>query len=274
MGGDVPVTVTIEGGVITEVVVGDNSETQGIGSKAIEQLPAEIVAANGIEGVDGISGASVTSKAIFTAVEEALALAASGEAAAPAEPSEATSSDAAEPQRRDESSSAEPEAAAGAYIDGTYEGTGKGMGGNVPVTVTIEGGVITAVEVGDNSETRASGARHRAASGRHRRGQRHRGRRRRLRRQRDFQGDLHRGRGGAEPGGVTCTRSTRREMRPQQKRPGPSWSSHHEGPAFYWPSRHHTRQTRASGPRLNATVSGATYFRARKVASDGQTFRL
>ena len=72
MGGDVPVTVTIEGGAITAVEVGDNSETQGIGSKAIEQLPAEIVAANGTEGVDGVSGASVTSKAIFTAVEEAL----------------------------------------------------------------------------------------------------------------------------------------------------------------------------------------------------------
>ena len=72
MGGDVPVTVTVEGGVITAVEVGDNSETQGIGSKAVEQLPAEIVAANGTEGVDGVSGASVTSKAIFTAVEEAL----------------------------------------------------------------------------------------------------------------------------------------------------------------------------------------------------------
>ena len=72
MGGDVPVTVTVSGGVITAVEVGDNSETQGIGSKAIEQLPAEIVEANGTEGVDGVSGASVTSKAIFTAVEEAL----------------------------------------------------------------------------------------------------------------------------------------------------------------------------------------------------------
>jgi molybdate transport system substrate-binding protein len=72
IGGKVPVTVTIEGGVITDVTVGDNSETQGIGSKAIEQLPALIVEANGIDGVDGVSGASVTSKAIFTAVTDAL----------------------------------------------------------------------------------------------------------------------------------------------------------------------------------------------------------
>ena len=70
--GDVPVTVTITDGKISAVEVGDNSETQGVGSKAIEQLPAKIVEANGTDGVDGVSGASVTSKAIFTAVNDAL----------------------------------------------------------------------------------------------------------------------------------------------------------------------------------------------------------
>ena len=72
IGGAVPVTVTVEGGKVAEVTVGDNSETQGIGSKAIEQLPEAIVAANGTEGVDAVSGATVTSKAIFTAVDEIL----------------------------------------------------------------------------------------------------------------------------------------------------------------------------------------------------------
>ena len=73
IGGNVPVTVTVEGGVITAVEVGENSETQGIGTKAIEQLPDAIVAANGTEGVDAVAGATVTSKAIFTAVEDCLA---------------------------------------------------------------------------------------------------------------------------------------------------------------------------------------------------------
>ena len=73
IGGDVPVTVTVEGGKIASVEVGENSETQGIGSKAIEQLPEAIVAANGTTGVDAVSGASVTSSAIFTAVEDCLA---------------------------------------------------------------------------------------------------------------------------------------------------------------------------------------------------------
>ncbi len=72
IGGDVPVTVTIEGGKIASVEVGDNSETPSLGGKAIETLPAEIVAANGTDGVDAYSGASVTSKAIFTAVEDCL----------------------------------------------------------------------------------------------------------------------------------------------------------------------------------------------------------
>ena len=73
IGGDVPVTVTVEGGKITAVEVGENSETQGIGSKAIEQLPAASVEANGTDGVDAVAGATVTSKAIFSAVNDALA---------------------------------------------------------------------------------------------------------------------------------------------------------------------------------------------------------
>ena len=68
-----PVTVTNEGGKIASVEVGENSETQGIGSNAIEQLPGAIVAANGTTGVDGVSGATITSNAIFSAVEECLA---------------------------------------------------------------------------------------------------------------------------------------------------------------------------------------------------------
>ncbi len=72
IGGDVPVTVTIEGGDITAVEVGDNAETQGIGSNAIEQLPAKIVEANGTNGVEASRGASVTSNAIFAAVNDGL----------------------------------------------------------------------------------------------------------------------------------------------------------------------------------------------------------
>ena len=155
IGGRVPVTVTIEGGVITGVEVGDNSETQGIGSKAIEQLPDAIVEANGTEGVDAVSGASVTSKAILTAVEDCLEQAGGGGAA------ENTKTSGAKADSKDTKSSdkAESSSAEGQwYNDGEYTAEGKGIGGRVPVTVTIEGGVITGVEVGDNSETQGIGS--------------------------------------------------------------------------------------------------------------------
>jgi uncharacterized protein with FMN-binding domain len=70
-GGPVTVTVTVENGKITGVEADGPGETQGIGSRAIANLPGAIVAANSVE-VDGISGASVTSQAIKAAVQEAL----------------------------------------------------------------------------------------------------------------------------------------------------------------------------------------------------------
>ena len=75
----IKVTVTVKDGKIADLKA-DGQETQGIGSKALEQLPAKIVEANGVEGVDAISGASVTSKAIFTATEQALESAQGGAA--------------------------------------------------------------------------------------------------------------------------------------------------------------------------------------------------
>lgn len=73
MNGPVPVTVTVENGNITAVVVGENTETEGIGSKAVEELPGEIVKANSPD-VDGVSGATVTSNAIKKATRIALGL--------------------------------------------------------------------------------------------------------------------------------------------------------------------------------------------------------
>ena len=77
----ITVTVTVKDGKIADVKA-DGQETQGIGSKALEQLPAKIVEANGTDGVDAVSGASVTSKAIFTATDQALESAKGGSATA------------------------------------------------------------------------------------------------------------------------------------------------------------------------------------------------
>lgn len=67
----ITVSVTVKDGKIVDMTA-EGEETQGIGSKALEQLPGDIVAAGTAEGVDGVAGATVTSKAIFDAVAEAL----------------------------------------------------------------------------------------------------------------------------------------------------------------------------------------------------------
>ncbi len=69
--GDVVVRVTADAETIYSVEVLEQNETPGIGSVAVEKLPGEIVEANSLM-VDGISGATVTSTAIKTAVREAL----------------------------------------------------------------------------------------------------------------------------------------------------------------------------------------------------------
>ena len=70
-GGKVVVTLTMEGDKITKVEVEGNEETEGIGSKAIEELPSKIVEANGVD-VDVVSGATVTSNAILAGVQDCL----------------------------------------------------------------------------------------------------------------------------------------------------------------------------------------------------------
>lgn len=70
-GGEVSVVVKMEGDKIVEVIPTGANETPGIGTMAIEQLPAKIVEANSTE-VEVISGATVTSNAIIEAVNSAL----------------------------------------------------------------------------------------------------------------------------------------------------------------------------------------------------------
>lgn len=69
--GPVKVSVTATADKIYAVKVLENGETQGIGSKAIDQLPGVIVEKNSL-AVDGVSGATFTSNAIKTAAADAL----------------------------------------------------------------------------------------------------------------------------------------------------------------------------------------------------------
>lgn len=69
--GPLALEVTVEGGVITNVVITDHSETEGLTDPAFEQVPAAIID-NNSTNADTVSGATVTSNAIMEAVRNAL----------------------------------------------------------------------------------------------------------------------------------------------------------------------------------------------------------
>ena len=70
-GGDIELEVIADEEKLYAVNVLSNSETQGIGSKAIEALPALMVEQQSFN-VDGIAGATVSSTALRTGVEQAI----------------------------------------------------------------------------------------------------------------------------------------------------------------------------------------------------------
>lgn len=70
-GGDVSITVTVDDSAITSVTATGDNETPGVGSKAVEQLPAKILEAQSAE-VDAVSGCTVSSEALIAAAKLAL----------------------------------------------------------------------------------------------------------------------------------------------------------------------------------------------------------
>ncbi|SMP53724.1 FAD-dependent oxidoreductase [Anoxynatronum buryatiense] len=121
-GGDVTVTVTMEENVIKEVTAEGPDETEGIGTKALEELPAAIVAANSTE-VDVIAGATVTSNAILTAVRSALN---GGDGV---------------------------ESADMTFTPGTYAGEAYGYMSTIVLDVTVSEDAITGIEVVESGDS-------------------------------------------------------------------------------------------------------------------------
>lgn len=72
---EVGVTVTITGGKVTNVVIDASGETPELGGKAAETLSASLLAA-GSTVVDAVSGSTMTSDAVFAAMNDCLAQAA------------------------------------------------------------------------------------------------------------------------------------------------------------------------------------------------------
>ena len=124
-GGDVTAYVTVnEDGRIEAVSVSGPNETVGKGSLAIEQLPEQIVLANGTQ-VDAVAGVTVTSHVILAAVDSALADRVEAEGA---------------PADREI-----------VYTPGVYTGRGFGFCSYVTVETEFSRNEILSVRVTDNS---------------------------------------------------------------------------------------------------------------------------
>lgn len=70
--GDVSVEIKVENGAVASVAIADRGETPSKGGVASRTLEETILAAGGLDGVDTVTGATTTSRAIFRATEDCL----------------------------------------------------------------------------------------------------------------------------------------------------------------------------------------------------------
>ena len=69
---DVTVKVTVTGGRVTGVGIDASGETPELGGTAAEALAAALLKTGSTAGVDAVSGSTMTSQAIFTAMDDCL----------------------------------------------------------------------------------------------------------------------------------------------------------------------------------------------------------
>ena len=120
---DVTVTVTVTGGRVTGVEIDASGETPELGGTAAETLADQLTKAGSTSGVDAVAGATMTSDAVFTAMDNCLAQAGTGSAGAEN------------------------------LTDGTYTSSAKGCLSDVEVTVTVSGGKVSEVAIDASGET-------------------------------------------------------------------------------------------------------------------------
>lgn len=183
------VQVTIKSNKITNIEILSDNETPNYFSQASSTIPQEIIAAQSVQ-VDAVSGATRSSNGIMEAVSNALNSAEGGSSSstsnattnsnastnsdsnttvstsqsdnsqtADSNSDSSSSQSAQQSSTADNNSSESNQSNSGttsnstAYKDGTYTGEGTGFRPGLNVTVTVKGGKITGVTVGDNNET-------------------------------------------------------------------------------------------------------------------------
>ena len=171
-GGTVTVKATLDGKTVQALTIETPDETPGLGQRASEEAFAEQFIGKegpftyGENGVDALSGATVTSNAVLKALNRAItgedaAEPAEEPAAEPAaevkeEPVQETAEEpapaAAEETKAEETAAEEPAAepaAAGTAVEEAVQG----FGGTVTVKATLDGKTVTALEIDTPNET-------------------------------------------------------------------------------------------------------------------------
>ncbi len=150
-GGKLRVEIEIKDGKLVDLKVVEHSETSSY-FDAVQRVIKQIIEKGGVDGVDTLSGATISSKAIINAVKDAMSQAVglteeAGETEAAAEVMESSSKGKKPTQPQGN------EYQEGSLLDGEYQGKAIGYGGPIVVTVTIQSGKIANVRVDSHKET-------------------------------------------------------------------------------------------------------------------------
>ena len=152
-GGEVTARVVLENGIIKTLTIDTPNETEGLGKRASEDAFTEQFIGKsgpftfGEDGIEALSGATVTSNAALKAINTAVGGEAPTEEPAEEPAAEPVEEPATEP-------AAEPETASDAI-----EAAEQGFGGDVTVHVTMDGDKIQALTIDTPNETAGLGQR-------------------------------------------------------------------------------------------------------------------
>jgi len=183
--GAVSVTVTVEGGMITDITVDSHVDEDQFFNQVQTVIPDEIIAAQSTD-VDTVTGATFSSNGLLNAVADALqghlragaesetaasagstaasagsvsaseestgASTANGSASAESSAASAGSSDTSSDSTSASAGTSSSASSIASLKDGTYTGSGQGWGGTVSVTVTVKSGKITDITVDSNQD--------------------------------------------------------------------------------------------------------------------------
>ncbi|HEY9574657.1 MAG TPA: FMN-binding protein, partial [Lachnospiraceae bacterium] len=146
-GGRLTVLVTVKDGKIADIKVTSHSETPEYYASA-SSIIANIIKSN-TPNVDSVSGATVSSNAIKSAVRDALSKAGvkiKSNDVAPKNVGSKAPADGRKAEPGNYSLGTQTSAEAG-LEDGSYIGNGQGFGGNIRVRVTVSNGKVSGIEV-------------------------------------------------------------------------------------------------------------------------------